>query len=165
VRNGGVKNEPPGIQMVPTTRVTVLCVSPDDADCVSLRRIFHESGWSAYTNSAWTLVARPTLDSAFPVLRETPVPIVIFEGDLQAGTWRDMLEQISQVPDPPLLIVASRLADERLWAEALNRGAWDVLAKPFDAREVIRIVSLAWQHWRDRDALRKRQTKASASAA
>jgi len=47
------------------------------------------------------------------------------------------------------LIVASRLADDRLWAEALNLGAWDVLAKPFDRREVFRSVKSAWQHWHD----------------
>jgi CheY-like chemotaxis protein len=39
-------------------------------------------------------------------------------------------------PDPPMLIVTSRLADDYLWAEALNLGAYDVLAKPFDASEV-----------------------------
>jgi DNA-binding NtrC family response regulator len=43
--------------------------------------------------------------------------------------------------------VTSRAADERLWAEALNLGAYDVLAKPFDPTEVCRIVSLAWMHW------------------
>jgi FixJ family two-component response regulator len=48
------------------------------------------------------------------------------------------------------LIVASRLADDHLWAEALNLGAWDVLAKPFDRREVFRSVKSAWQHWHNR---------------
>ena len=38
-------------------------------------------------------------------------------------------------------------ADERLWAEALNLGAYDVLAKPFDRTEVMRVVSMAWMHW------------------
>ena len=63
-----------------------------------------------------------------------------------------MLDHISLLPDPPLLIVTSRLADERLWAEALNLGAWDVLARPFDEDEVSRIVSVAGQHWQDRTA-------------
>jgi len=36
--------------------------------------------------------------------------------------------------------VTSRLADERLWAEALNLGAYDVLAKPFDSTEAMRVV-------------------------
>ena len=43
--------------------------------------------------------------------------------------------------------MTSRAADERLWAEALNLGAYDVLAKPFDRTEVMRVVSMAWMHW------------------
>ena len=75
-----------------------------------------------------------------------------------------MLEQISLLPDPPLFIVTSRLADERLWAEALNLGAWDVLAKPFEADEVIRIVSIACQHWQDRHGVYNSRTKQRKSA-
>jgi len=48
------------------------------------------------------------------------------------------------------LIVTSRLADECLWAEALNIGAYDVLAKPFDRNEVRRSESLACLHWNDK---------------
>jgi len=77
-----------------------------------------------------------------------------------------MLEQVGCLPSPPLLIVSSRLADERLWAEALNLGAWDVLAKPFDKREVIRAVTSAWLHWTGRFSAWARQArKATASAA
>jgi DNA-binding response OmpR family regulator len=49
--------------------------------------------------------------------------------------------------DPPLLIVTSRLADDRLWTEALNLGAYDVIAKPFDRKEVDRVLNLAWARW------------------
>ena len=139
-----------GIKTAATGDFTVLSVSPNDEDCVSLERIFHESDWTVYTKSEWTLIASPTLDSAFSVLRDVTIPIVFCESDMLPGTWREMLEYISLLPDPPLLIVTSRLADARLWAEALNLGAYDVLAKPFDATEVIRIVSVAWQHWQDR---------------
>ena len=45
------------------------------------------------------------------------------------------------------MIVTSRSADERLWVEALNLGAYDVLAKPFDRDEVLRSVSMAWLNW------------------
>ena len=119
----------------------VLSVSPNDEDCASLERIF---------NSGWTVIASSTVASALSALREIPVPIVICDCDSSLGSWSGMLDQISPLPDPPLFIVTSRLADERLWAEAVNLGAWDVLAKPFDAQEVIRIVSVAWQHWLDR---------------
>jgi len=39
--------------------------------------------------------------------------------------------------------VADRLADDRLWAEVLNLGAYDLLIKPFDTQEVLRTVGLA----------------------
>jgi FixJ family two-component response regulator len=43
--------------------------------------------------------------------------------------------------------VTSRLADEYLWAEVLNLGGYDVLAKPLDKQEVSRTLNLAWEHW------------------
>ena len=123
-----------------TSLKAVLSVSPNEEDRASLERI---------VKSDWTVLAVATVASALSVLREIPIPIVICDGEITSSTWGDLLDHISLFPDPPLLIVTSRRADERLWAEAVNLGAWDVLAKPFDAEEVIRIVSVAWQHWRD----------------
>jgi DNA-binding NtrC family response regulator len=119
----------------------VLSVSSNHEDRASLEGI---------VRSDWTVIPSATVASALSVLREVPIPVVICDGELAPGTWGDLLNHISSFHDPPVLIVTSRLADERLWAEAVNLGAWDVLAKPFDAEEVIRIVSVAWQHWRDR---------------
>ena len=49
--------------------------------------------------------------------------------------------------------MSSRLADDRLWAEALNLGAWDVLAKPFEKSEVLRAVSTAWLDWKNKQKI------------
>jgi hypothetical protein len=48
------------------------------------------------------------------------------------------------------VIVSSRLADDNLWTEVLNRGGYNVLAKPFQAAEVFRDVSQAWLNWKTR---------------
>jgi len=40
--------------------------------------------------------------------------------------------------------VADRLADDALWAGVLNLGGYDVLAKPFNAKEVLHAVTAAW---------------------
>ena len=58
-----------------------------------------------------------------------------------------MLEQIALLAKPPYLVVTSRLADDYLWAEALNLGAYDVLPKPFETAEVERVLGSAWLHW------------------
>ncbi|HUA60473.1 MAG TPA: hypothetical protein VML19_17050 [Verrucomicrobiae bacterium] len=61
------------------------------------------------------------------------------------GTRIEMLHYVQSRPNPPLLIVTSRLADDRLWAEALNLGAWDVVGKPLVASEVVRSIEPAFR--------------------
>lgn len=85
----------------------------------------------------------PGLAAARDLLRKQRFSVVACERDLLPGSWRDFLEFILKIPEPPALIVTSRLADDYLWAEALNLGAYDVLAKPFDPAEVMRTLGLA----------------------
>jgi len=138
----------------------VLSVSPSREDQTCLRRIFSTPGWASYTLYKWNLATCRTVESAITTLQNNSVPIVLCEADLRSGTWRDMLEASRSLSSPPLLIVTSRLADNYLWAEALNLGAYDVLAKPFDEHEVVRIVSLAVMHWRDRAKISSEPAKA-----
>jgi DNA-binding NtrC family response regulator len=74
--------------------------------------------------------------------------VVICERDLPDGDWHDIWEGIAPLAPHPTLIVTSLHADEHLWAEVLNLGGYDVLAKPFDAQEVCRIVGRAWERVR-----------------
>ena len=130
--------------------VTVLSVDPIANDHVALRQIFSRSQWSLCPNAKWTLTTSPTAESAIATIRQNPIPILLCGCDRQPNIWKEMLEAFTPLSHPPLLIVTSRTADERLWAEALNLGAHDVLAKPFDQDEVTRVVSLAWLHWKVR---------------
>jgi DNA-binding response OmpR family regulator len=67
--------------------------------------------------------------------------------------WREILRACKLLPAPPCVIVTSRLADDRLWMELLNEGAFDLLAKPFDPSDVMRIIHSAWVHWQNRYGL------------
>ena len=129
----------PGIAGSSTGALAVLSVSPIEEDQLSLQAIIRHSNWKLFK-------ARD-LPSASVLLQQHEIAVVLLERDLLPGKWTEMLEHINSLPKAPALIVASRLADDRLWAEALNLGAWDVLAKPFDRREVFRSVKSAWQHW------------------
>ena len=62
--------------------------------------------------------------------------------------------QLSQLADAPNMIVTSRLADERLWAEVLNVGGYDLLVAPYDRDEVVRIAAQAWLDWERKRAVR-----------
>jgi DNA-binding NtrC family response regulator len=132
----------PAIATAPTGTVKVLSVSPFDDDHLPLQAIIR--------HSRWMLFQARDIASALVVLHQHEISVVLCERGLQPGTWIDLLEHIKPLPNAPSFIVASRLADERLWAEALNLGAWDVLAKPFDRTEVFRSVKSGWQSWHDR---------------
>ena len=79
------------------------------------------------------------------------MPVVICASDLPDGTWRDVLNQIHMLTHPPVLIVTSRLADDHLWAEVLNLGGYNVLAKPFRESEVKHVVTSLWMQERRQD--------------
>jgi len=66
---------------------------------------------------------------------------------LAGGNWQALLGDLQSRVNPPNLIISSRLADERLWAEVLNLGGFDVLAQPFERSEVLRVVRMAWMAW------------------
>lgn len=69
--------------------------------------------------------------------------IIVVEQTLPDGDWKDVLKGIYAFESPPHVIVSSRLADEHLWAEALNLGAYDVLLEPFEHSEVELIIKQA----------------------
>lgn len=121
--------------------VEVLAISPAGEDHRFLRRLFSHSNWVVYTVQSCAEAA------AF--LQRQSVPLILCDCELPDGTWQDVLEILERSGQPSLLIVSSRTADDFLWAEVLNLGGYDVLMKPFDPSEVVRVVSLAWLHWKN----------------
>ena len=136
--------------------ISVLSVSPNDDDHSALQRIFGKSRW---------LVDKArSLSAARQVLGKQNISVVVCDCDGAPGLWVDILNHLRDMSSPPSLIVTSRLADDRLWAEALNLGAWDVLAKPFDRTEMVRSVRYAWEHWRHHAQMASEPMKVMRSA-
>lgn len=121
----------------------VLSGSPWPDDHRRLTEILNDLGLSP------RILAAESVPDAIAVLRRHPVQVAIVDRDLPDGTWRTLLDELQRLARPPLLIVTSALADDRLWAEVLNLGAFDVLMKPFDPDEVSRVVSWAFLRWRE----------------
>jgi DNA-binding response OmpR family regulator len=121
---------------------TVLLASPYESDHVLLRHILGHSNW--------TLHGVGTCGAALTWLGSNRAGVLISRRQLPDATWKELLRSLGMLPDPPNLIVCSRLADDSLWAEVLNLGAYDLLLAPFEAEEVRRVVSLAWVDWNRR---------------
>ena len=121
-----------------TRHGSVVVVSNDDQNRAALRRIFGENGWQIRENrgvSEFRQSLKPRWSGV--VLTETCLP---------DGTWQDVLSLANTVCPGAQIVVTSRHADEHLWAEVLNRGAFDLLAQPLDRTEVIRVGTSAWMH-------------------
>ena len=110
----------------------VLFISPHQADAGTLTRMLDPV--------ALQLDHVCSLEEAGTRLREGGYGAVLTEAQLPDGTWTDVLNRIYDWGLSPAVIVTHRLADDRLWAEVLNLGGYDLLAQPFDACEVQRIL-------------------------
>ena len=126
------------------TPVSVLALLASSADREALRVII--------VHSKWKLRFEEGLRDLRHVLDDADVGVVLSDCALPDGhsSWKDLLRVVEAAPPARPLIVTDRVADERLWAEVLNLGAYDLLAKPFQPEEVFHAISLAWQSWRSR---------------
>src|SRR5215472_9589399 len=87
----------------------VLAINGKHEELEQLQHLFAES--------SWTLQVLGTLAEAKRWLRQNPVPVVLCGPQLPDGDWKDMLRVTEQIGASPNLVVASRHADDRLWAE------------------------------------------------
>lgn len=115
-------------------KITLL-VSPDQDDYRSLATILEPD---------WTVRGARSCQEAIGMLGGTGhLSVVACERELPDGTWKDLLQALVHLQNPPPLVVLSRHADESLWAEVLNIGGYDVLAKPLEHDEVQRVMMMA----------------------
>lgn len=115
---------------------TILAVFPPGEDRASLDNILGDSEWQ--------LRFTCTLEETETALRAFPFAVILSEGRLSDGhCWKDILHALQDMSNAPTLIVADRLADEALWVEVLNLGGYDLLTKPFNAKEVLHAVTTA----------------------
>lgn len=139
--------EPVAVSPRPDRSVTVMYVGAARDDWSSLFHIFQ------HTN--WTLCCASDYEEATELLRQYFAPVIITEARLYDGrTWQDFLQCRPPGGRPRLIVAANSQADS-IWAEVLNCGGYDVLMKPFDQTEVVRVVSLAWLNWREELASEK----------
>jgi DNA-binding response OmpR family regulator len=119
--------------------VSALLLGTDDRDRQLVKEVFRTSGWQLFE-------ARDRA-RALRCLSRHSIHVVIAETDVPGWHWKSVLLDLRGLERPPQLIVTSRNADDRLWAEALNVGAYDVLAQPFERAEIERAIESARRHY------------------
>jgi DNA-binding response OmpR family regulator len=116
----------------------ILSVSGSQSDHKALRRIVD--------NTQWRVTTADTCRETRQKLAHIGALAIFSESFLPDGSWKDLLELTSTLDQPPVLVVTSRLADDFLWSEVLNLGAYDVLLKPLVKDEVLRMLASICTH-------------------
>jgi len=149
---------PKPISRAAQERISLAVVSRFDEDLVSLLEILYAAGYAVHF---WT-----NCEDALFMLRDHPVPVLICDRELTDWTWQKLLLRINRLPENPHFIVSARSIDEALRLEAMSLGVHDVLRKPFDAADVIRVIESSRKSWRlNRAGTRSRSLPADSQLA
>ena len=130
----------PNMNALNSRSVNALSISGNETDHIFLQKIFTGT-------RLWKLHQARSFEEALRCLDQHQLQVVISDSRIPQGSWKEVLQALDSRPNPPMLVVTARCADERLWAEALNCGAYDVLARPLDGDEVTRVVDSAVRHF------------------
>ncbi len=84
-----------------------------------------------------------TLKEARSVLTREPVAIMFCEDQLEDGTFRDILSENARGEGQVPVVVCSSSDDQRLYLDAMWRGAFDFISYPYSPKEIDWIVSCA----------------------
>jgi DNA-binding NtrC family response regulator len=84
-----------------------------------------------------------SLGMARQVMEREAFGAVLTDSRLPDGDWADVVALVEKARPGVAVVVTDRLADARFWADVLQSGAYDLLAKPFYSREVQRVLSNA----------------------
>jgi len=99
-----------------------------------------------------------TLADACQVLSLVDPPLLVFtESQLPDGNWAEVVYFSAEAPTPVSVIVVGREIDTNLYASAIEIGAFDFIAPPFDEIDLAHVVRCAADH-----ALRRRHAAKNA---
>ena len=112
-------------------RAKILFISGRECDARRLSRMLHAMPLALdYADGVHQARAK---------LQQESYDVILTEAALPDGYWLDVLRLARELPGSKV-IVTDPHADARFWSEALNLGAYDLLAQPFYEPEVRRIL-------------------------
>jgi DNA-binding NtrC family response regulator len=83
-----------------------------------------------------------------------PAPVVFTDTDLPDGKWMDILALSGKAAKHVNVIVVSRLVNTRVYVDAIENGAFDFLAPPFNPTDLAYVVRTALDNAVSRRAAR-----------
>jgi CheY-like chemotaxis protein len=86
-------------------------------------------------------------EEARTVANQLSAPVILFDRDLPGAEWRTAVETLAASPHRACVVLMSSVVDDYLRQELFRRGGYEVLAKPLQADNVLRVIKLALSYW------------------
>jgi DNA-binding NtrC family response regulator len=115
-------------------RGTVLIVDDEASVRLSLRSILEET---------YRVLEAEDGHKALQVLSSHTVDLVLLDQRMPGATGIDVLEQIKALDPTIVVVLATAVRDLKTVVEAMKRGAYDYITKPFDVEDVLLLVGRA----------------------
>jgi DNA-binding NtrC family response regulator len=113
----------------------ILIVDDEAASRYGMRRALEKEGFIIYE-------AENTLEAESQIELQHP-QVVLLDIKLSHESGLEYLPKIIASPNPPMVIMITAHGSEKLAVEAIKKGAYNYLAKPFDVEELRIIVKNA----------------------
>ena len=115
-------------------RGTVLVVDDEDGVRASVRAILEET---------CDILEAENGAEALEVLRANDVDLVMLDQRMPGEAGIDVLPRVKAADPTTVVVVVTAVREVRTAVEALKRGAWDYLTKPFDVDEILLLAQRA----------------------
>ena len=115
-------------------RGTVLVVDDEEGVRASIRAILEET---------CEILEAETGAEALDVLRTREVDLVMLDQRMPGEQGIDVLPRVKAADPSTVVVLATAVHDVRTAVEALKRGAWDYITKPFDVDAILMLAERA----------------------
>lgn len=122
--------------MFPMPR-TLLIVDDEAAARFGLRRAF---------GTQYDIFEAGSVEEARRGLREHSPSVMLLDYTMPGEDGMVLLEELNGQMDAPAIIMLTAFGSERIAVEAMKRGAFDYLPKPYDLEELRMVVARAFEH-------------------
>lgn len=95
----------------------------------------------------WDLYLAESCEEAWRVAEHRHAPVILYDRDFPRMEWRGAVGMLSALPQRPIVVLLSQVADEYLWNELFRIGGFDLLRKPLRSDELSRVLKLALSYW------------------
>ncbi|HXH84327.1 MAG TPA: sigma-54 dependent transcriptional regulator [Candidatus Tectomicrobia bacterium] len=119
---------------MPTRSGTVLVIDDEEGVRESIRVILE---------GTCEVLGAETGAKGLEIVRTRDVDLVMLDQRLPGETGLDILPRIREADPTTVVVLATAVDDVRTAVEALKRGAWDYLTKPFDVDAIVMLASRA----------------------